>query len=112
MNILRFYLSISLLGFGVTGFAPEAEIGFVRWRTENLAELIPHLRAGDIIQIGLGYHTEGAWVTDPERRGKLNVEWLEGVQDMFRYLTEEVGVHIVASGKSLIFRAQDINSIP
>lgn len=72
---------------------------------------MPQLRAGDVIQIGMGYHTEGPWVEDPEGRDKINVEWLDGVQDVFRYLIDEVGVHIVMAGKTLDDMEEDCKAM-
>ncbi|MCS3512392.1 S8 family peptidase [Pseudomonas grimontii] len=82
-------------GFGTTGIVPSAQLGYMQYGTERLMQTAEHLRAGDVVQLGVhfGYATiPGVGCTFD---CFMPLEYSRPVRDIITYLTEERGVHVV-----------------
>ena len=87
-------------GFGVTGIAYGSVIGYSKYGAgDQLVDLAKHLKAGDVIQLGVHYkYAKGSPLDNAIGCGDgcyMPVEYFRPVFDAISYLTEEKGVHVV-----------------
>lgn len=82
-------------GFGTTGIAPQAQLGYAQWGAERLTRLAVQLHAGDVVQIGVQYDYTPLTEAGCEKDCFLPVERYLPVRDTIAYMTEERGAHVV-----------------
>ncbi|WP_181456810.1 S8 family serine peptidase [Pseudomonas fluorescens] len=83
-------------GFGTTGIAPFAKLGFAQWNLARLVKLAEQLHAGDVVQIGVQYrYSPVDDEMDCADTCYVPVEFYLPARDTITYMTEEKGVHVV-----------------
>lgn len=85
-------------GFGITGFVPKAQAGYSRWGVQGLIDLRHHLKAGDVMHIGVQYTTTNG--CGPGITCHLPVENVDAVFDAISYLVKEKGVHVILAASN------------
>lgn len=82
-------------GFGTTGIAPLARLGYLQWGSDRLMELAEHLHEGDVVQLGVHYYYDDFREVGCEQDCYMPLEDYEPVRDTIAYLTKEKGVHVI-----------------
>ncbi|MBN2975355.1 hypothetical protein BFW88_12735 [Pseudomonas fluorescens] len=82
-------------GFGTTGVAPAAQLGYVQFGTERLMQLAEQLRAGDVVQLGVHYYYSTLPGVGCTSNCYMPLEYNRPVRDIITYLTQEKGAHVV-----------------
>ena len=77
---------------GIKGLTWNARMGYVKWQANNLYNMIPRLKAGDVVQIGM--QTGGGDVTGCTSSCYVPQENAPAYYDVIKALTDK-GVHVI-----------------
>ncbi len=82
-------------GFGTTGIAPAAQLGYTQFGSDRLMQTAGQLSAGDVVQLGVQYEYASLSGIGCSTNCYMPLEYNKTVRDIITYLTEEKGVHVV-----------------
>jgi hypothetical protein len=80
------------IGTGIKGLAWNTRLGYAKWQVNNLYNMIPRLRAGDVVQIGM--QTGGGEVAGCKSSCYVPQENSQAYFDVIKALTDK-GVHVI-----------------
>jgi len=80
------------IGAGIRGIAWKSKVGFSDWQANSLYNMIPLLKAGDVVQIGM--QTGGGEVTGCTTECYLPQEARQSYYDVIKALTDK-GVYVI-----------------
>ncbi|QLR43346.1 S8 family serine peptidase [Enterobacter sp. RHBSTW-00994] len=80
------------IGTGVRGLTTRSRIGFTSWQANNLYNMIPRLKAGDVVQMGM--QTGGGEITGCKTSCFVPQENAPDYYDLIKALTDK-GVYVI-----------------
>ncbi|WP_377517051.1 S8 family serine peptidase [Microbulbifer taiwanensis] len=85
-------------GFGTTGIAHGARLGYAKYGVDRMIEAAEQLPPGSVMQVGIHYRHDSL----DQHIGcgsscYMPLDYYDGPYDAVRYITQELGVHVVAA---------------
>lgn len=85
-------------GFGTTGIAHGARLGYAKYGSQRMVEAAEQLSPGSVMQVGIQYRVDSL----DQYMGcgsscYVPLDYYDGPYDAVRYITQELGVHVVAA---------------
>lgn len=85
-------------GFGTTGIAHGARLGYAKYGTQRMVEAAEQLAPGSVMQVGIHYRVDSL----DQYMGcgsscYVPLDYYDGPFDAVRYITRELGVHVIAA---------------
>lgn len=85
-------------GFGTTGIAYGARLGYAKYGVERMLQAAEQLAPGSVMQVGIHYrHDSLAQHLGCGSSCYVPLDYYDGPYDAVRYITQELGVHVVAA---------------
>ncbi|MCL9781299.1 S8 family serine peptidase [Vibrio sp. S4M6] len=81
-------------GFGTTGIANQARLGWSYCGAQEIVYLAQHLKPGSVIQIGVQFQITGHWGSYCQNRCLVPVEYSYAWKDAIKYSIQK-GIHVV-----------------
>ncbi len=82
-------------GFGTTGIASSAKLGYMQWGSDRLLQLAEMVQEGDVVQLGVHYNYTPFEEVGCTTNCYMPLEYFRPVRDIISYLVQEKGVHTV-----------------
>ncbi|MFD1215971.1 S8 family peptidase [Microbulbifer celer] len=85
-------------GFGTTGIAHGARLGYAKYGVDRMIQAAEQLPPGSVMQVGIHYlHNSLDQHIGCGSSCYMPLDYYDGPYDAVRYITQELGVHVVAA---------------